>query len=447
MQRVYLTFCFVAMLCASFVPAAWSSGTTSLISETSFGIDDCTTDLAKEGNIVLVGRAHDGAAIVDVSNPSAPVVLNTINPDPTTVNIVDVQLLDDKAYLFNYGSAEDTLLGNWVGLYIYDISTPIAPTLDGYILWGNGAWHHQAARNIHGCVRKIGTKTYAFCSTRITYAVEIFDVTNPASIQHVSQIWRSSVNEDVVVQDNKLYTAWTDEGFTIHDVSNPNAPTQLGFQQYVGAPTINGGFHTVWPTADGNHVVSTDYTQGSHVRVWDVSVPTAITQTGSWQLAGSALAYSVQVAGDFAYVGHLEDGIQVLDISDRFSPTLCAAYDPDSGTPTGSFKGMRDVVVENQRVYSTHLSRGLFIFDFNVTPVDTVTITKAIYKQRQGKLVVWATSSAQPTPTLTVTGIGTLKWKANKNRYQKTWRRSNPGTVTVTSTMGGSDTATVQLRN
>ena len=78
--------------------------------------------------------------------------------------------------------------------------------------------------------------------------------------------------------------------------------------------------------------------------------------------------------------------------------------------------------------------------------VDTVVITKAEWKTAGKKLTVWATSTAAPSPTLTVVGFGTMTYDSVNNRYTFTRNNvNNPGTVTVTSSQGGSDTEPVTV--
>lgn len=81
----------------------------------------------------------------------------------------------------------------------------------------------------------------------------------------------------------------------------------------------------------------------------------------------------------------------------------------------------------------------------SAVPADTITITKAEWKSRRSELKVEATSSAQPGAVLTVQGFGTMTFSKNKYRYGQK-RVANPGTVTVTSDLGGTATATVRLR-
>ncbi len=81
-----------------------------------------------------------------------------------------------------------------------------------------------------------------------------------------------------------------------------------------------------------------------------------------------------------------------------------------------------------------------------VAPADTVTITKAEYKSDKDEFKVQATSSQQPAAVLTVEGWGEMSWKNNKYelKIKPLAPLTAPSTVTVTSDLGGSDTAAVQ---
>ena len=77
---------------------------------------------------------------------------------------------------------------------------------------------------------------------------------------------------------------------------------------------------------------------------------------------------------------------------------------------------------------------------------DTVVITKASWTLQTRKLTVWATSSAAPQAVLTLVGYGTMIYDSLNNRYTLTRNNTlNPGTVTVTSSEGGSDTEPVTV--
>ncbi|MDM8008522.1 MAG: GerMN domain-containing protein [Phycisphaerae bacterium] len=78
---------------------------------------------------------------------------------------------------------------------------------------------------------------------------------------------------------------------------------------------------------------------------------------------------------------------------------------------------------------------------------DVVTILTAKYTRRTSTLLVEATSSMQPTAVLTVSGFGQMTWNSKKSRYTYTLSpTSNPGTVTVTSSLGGSASKAVTVK-
>ena len=177
---------FLSLLLGS--PFLCADQATSLVSEHSGGADVCTETLARDGNLVFVARRHDGCAIVDMTNPATPQTITTVNPDPGTTAIWDVAALNGKLYLMNLPEAVDTNLGNWVGLYIYEVSTPTASILDGYLLWGGGVWHHLGGSTRAGTVAEINGSTYVFLCSLITSVIEVFDVTNASAPIFVTSI-------------------------------------------------------------------------------------------------------------------------------------------------------------------------------------------------------------------------------------------------------------------
>jgi VCBS repeat-containing protein len=75
---------------------------------------------------------------------------------------------------------------------------------------------------------------------------------------------------------------------------------------------------------------------------------------------------------------------------------------------------------------------------------DVVTIVSATYNARRKTLSVTATSSVQPSATLTVVGYGQMTYKTKTKTYTFTAAlASKPASVTVTSSLGGSATAAV----
>ena len=426
---------------------------TLILSETYLP-HECAETLAKEGNAVFVAQHDGGIDIIDVSNQAAPVLLANLDPDGPlydSVDIWDVQVLNGVLYAFNRGSTQDPIKGNWTGVYMYDVSVPAWPVEIGAIVWGSQPYHHLGAYTISGEVGLINGVPHVFVCSQISGDVEVFDVSNPANA-----VWRCSlyspggtIAAQTVYQNNRLYTAWGRAGFTVDDVSVVSSPVRLANQPYIGSPVINGGLQSISPTPDGLHVVTGEYTYAGDVRLWDISVPSAVTLVDSWRLGTGALLWTVHATNDYAYVAHLEDGIRILDIQSRTSLTPAGFCDPDSGAPAVTWAGISDIVIDGSTLFACHAARGLFIVEHDpYLPLpDVVTITSASYRQSKRELTVYATSSEQPTATLTVSGFGQMTWNQRRSRYEYKIRVNNrPATVTVTSSSGGSDTASVSVR-
>ncbi len=78
---------------------------------------------------------------------------------------------------------------------------------------------------------------------------------------------------------------------------------------------------------------------------------------------------------------------------------------------------------------------------------DVVTITKAQWDAGKRKLDLKALSNGSPDAVLTVVGFGQMTFRSDKDRYElKVQPVDNPGTVTVTSSLGGSDSASVTIK-
>ena len=113
-----------------------------------------------------------------------------------------------------------------------------------------------------------------------------------------------------------------------------------------------------------------------------------------------------------------------------------------SGTPTTAETQNFTVTVTDDDAATD--SQQLSIAIAPAAQGDAVTITKANYSSRKGELTVEATSSASPAATLTayygnMVLLGQLDYNSKKDKYIGTFSMSpKPGTVTVTSSAGGS---------
>lgn len=428
----------------SFALSASAQLNTQLRSVLPLGADN--GEVWAEGNFAYVARSSGGLAIIDVSNPAAPVLRNTILPF-AHAHITDVQVINGIAYMAN--GVPNGSPTPWVGLFIYDVRNPLAPVELGRLEWGAGGGYHLGSDAHSVTIEVTPTATNAYLSSGITGDLAIFDVSNPAVPVYLSEILSpvfsyNSQAHDAVVRNGRCYTSWLGGGFTVHDVSNPAAPVLLAHQPTTGVNSEY--FYHLALSTDGLSLLTTgENASGTDaLKVWNISNLGAISLAGSFASPGGAVPHQVSVVGKYAYVAWLTDGLRVLDLSNPAAPLSVGWYDPEPGSG-GAFVGGYSVFATTSNVYLSHTSGGLYTIDF----VDTITITKAEWHRRSKTLVIEATSTAAPSTALNVTGRGAMTYNVGLNKYTftQTGVTSNPGTVTVTSDIGGTRTGSVRRVN
>lgn len=449
-----LTLC--AALCAasllSLAPQAEAQFlNTQQISQLSLGNDTSTNDLWAENNYIYIARGELGLDIVDASNQQAPFKVSTIRPfqGVPNIHIEDVQVINGIAYLTNHvpnGSPTPH-----VGLFIYDVNVPGAPVELGRLEWGAGAWWHLGANTHNVYVHDDGTNLYAYLASRTTSAVEVFDVTVPSSPVWLSSIYPPLTQygtipgsaHEISVKGNLCFSTWLQGGVAIHDISNPVVPSLVAHIPYSGAYTYHA-----WPTDDGTHLLTTDAYTNIGLQIWDITTPSAPTLAGSWTSGSGSIMHNAIVKGDRAYLSHFEDGLHILDISDRTNPVQVGWFDTDLGAAGFNTNGTYGVYPFDNNIYLSHCEDGLYIIGEVAPPVgpDSVTITSAKWYRNQGRtLEVIATSDLSPNAVLTVDGFGTMTYRQGSDDYiLSTYVRRKPRSVTVNSDLGGSDTKNVK---
>lgn len=417
---------------------------TREIARLSLGSDSDTKDLWAENNTIYLARGEHGLDIVDASDQDNPTKVNTIRPFPGVgnIHIEDVHVHDGIAYMTNHvpnGSPTPH-----VGLFMYDVSNPQAPVELGRLEWGAGPWYHLGANTHNVYIHESGSNLYAYLASRTSSAVEVFDVTNAGSPLWLSTIYPPLTQygtipgsaHEVTIQGNLCFSTWLSGGVAIHDISNPSAPTLVSYLPYNGAYTYHA-----WPTDDGNHLLTSDAWTNIGLQIWDISTPSNPTLTGSWTSGTGAIMHNVFVKGDLAYLSHFEDGLHILDISDRANPQQIAWFDTDPGAAGFNTNGTYGVFPFEDNIYLSHRDDGLYIIGWE----DSVQITSAKWYKQRRELEVIATSTLSPDPTLTVDGFGTMTYRSGTDDYILTVSsRRKPRSVTVDSDFGGSVTKRVK---
>jgi hypothetical protein len=276
------------------------------------------------GNFAYVADGGSGLHILDISNPSAPSLMDSYDT-PGGANRVAV--VGDYAYVADVSS-----------LQIIDISTPGSASFTGSIATPGNAYD----------VTVKGTFAYVADGTAGLQVVDVSVPTTPSL--------RGSYNTPdeavaVCVVNNYAYVADNSTGLLVIDVSDPDALVPKGTYNTPGlAEDVR---------VAGSYAYVAD--RGKGLQIIDVSNPDTLTLTGNYNTP-SDTASGVKVKGDLAYVVGYSVGLLVINVSNPSSPYVSAKYN------TPDWAG--DIDVSGDLAFVADGASGLFILRYEEGQVD-----------------------------------------------------------------------------
>ncbi|MDM3856987.1 MAG: FG-GAP-like repeat-containing protein, partial [Aphanizomenon gracile PMC649.10] len=255
------------------------------------------------GNYAYVATGSDGLEIIDISDPTNPIIKGrwnyNITSGPVTSGYVySVQVIGNYAYAASIR-----------GLEIIDISNPTAPTLKGNY-------------NVSGFSRGVQVlNDYAYMAAG-DLGLQIIDISNPSNPTLKGNYDTGPAN-DVQVIGNNAYVADV-SGLQIIDISNPSNPTLKGNYN------ITDFTYDVQVLNDYAYIATGD----SGLRIIDISNPSNPSLQASYVTKREA--YNVGLVGNYAYVSG-DRGLEIIDISNPSSPTLKGYYNSGNMQVVGNY--------------------------------------------------------------------------------------------------------------
>jgi len=250
-------------------------------------------DIAIKGDYAFVANDDLGLKVIDVSDPTSPVIVGGVDTDG---NAKGITIDGDYAYLAD-GVA---------GLKIIDISSPTEPVIVGSV--------DTYARNVSV------EGNYAYVAGGSSYGnMAIIDVSIPFDPYLVS-IYYDSIY-DVVVRNNLAFLATygyqNELNLTIVDVSNPFYPVEfgginVGWNIRVKSISVEGNFA---------YLASSRY-----LYIVDINIPTDPVEVSNLEIdtspENSSYAEDIIVEDDYAYVADPDTGIIIVNVSNPSAPAV-----------------------------------------------------------------------------------------------------------------------------
>ena len=284
------------------------------------------------------GGGGDRFYTIDISNPAAPVVTDSIVANTRRVNDV-MTTPDGKTLVFTREGASDRKNGIVIAA-LDDPAHPkvIAEFTEGVTAGVHSAFIYQDAR--HG--------THIFLTNDGTGALHVVNIDDPYKPREVAQ-WRTDRPDagrtlhDVDVQDGLAYLSYWNDGLVILDVGNgmkggrPDSPVLVSQFKY----DLNALYRDVEATAGPGFIrgTHTAWRHKDYVFIADEVFP----------------AGSVKGAKDAA-AGRAYGRLQVVDISKLDQPRSVAFYEPEHG-------GVHNIWIAGDTLYLGAYNGGFRAFD------------------------------------------------------------------------------------
>jgi hypothetical protein len=190
----------------------------------------------------------------------------------------------------------------------------------GLILWVSSIAACFAQDSLH-VDRMMGSLHGVAISGNYAYVADIangllvIDITNPTAPTEVGFYDTPGEAYGVALSGDYAYVGDGSSGLRVIDISNPTAPVEVGFCETPG--------WAIGVTVAGDYAFVADY--GSGMRVIDITNPAAPTEVGFYDTPSTV--HGVAVSGNYAYVPDYWNGLWVINVTNPAMPTLAGSYD------------------------------------------------------------------------------------------------------------------------
>jgi len=348
-----------------------------------------------DGKHAFLGSGSGGDVLyaVDVSDPAAPVVTDSLVLNTRRVNDV-MSTPDGKFIVFTREGAADRKNG----IVIASTEDPAHPKVIAEFTDGVTSGVHSAFVYKQ---EKYGTNV--FLTNDGTGAMHVINIDDPYHPTEIAQ-WRTERPDagrtlhDIDIQDGLAYLSYWNDGLVILDIgngmkggtpSNPVLVTQYKYDlnalyaqvEAVGGPGFIRGTHTAW--RHKNYVFIADevfpaagvkgakdaaaFRAYGRLQVLDVS-DIAKPKSVAWYEPEYGGVHNIWVAGDTLYMGAYNAGFRAFDISGELLGDLRAQGREIVHVNTADMEGSTKntamtwgVVVKNDLAYVNDMLNGLWI--------------------------------------------------------------------------------------
>ena len=383
------------------------------------------------GNEYALLGTTDGLRIVDVTNPSLPVILFDV--PGVTSNWREVKTWLHYAYVTNE---------NGGGLQIINLqylpdSVQVRQWQGDSLIAGLETIHalhiDSGTVYLYGCGTGPFTSDPKFFNGAAVLCDLLADPWNPHYLGHTTDFgfFFPSYVHDGFVSNDTLWAAHIWQGVVnVWDCTNKSLPVLLQTRSTPGAFT-----HNTWLSDDHSVLLATDEIPDSYLSIYDASDISNINLLSTFKTApgSNATVHNTHYLDGYAVTSWYTEGVVITDVSRPANPIEVGKYDttPDTG---GSILGCWGVYpyLPSGTVLASDISGGLFIF--------TPTYVRGCYLEG----IVVDSMTNFPLHLVQVT-IDTMPGVFSKLTGEYKTGIADSGTYTITFSKAGYVTKTVSV--
>ncbi|MCO4799394.1 MAG: choice-of-anchor B family protein, partial [Colwelliaceae bacterium] len=411
---------------------------------------------------------YDGIIIVDVTNPSNPSEVGTIDGVNSSWRDVKVyQYYDESINLWQayaYATSEGANSGEIDNVAIIDLNN-----LPNGVSLANKSTVVSTAHNVYisnvdyslNIALPDQTPTLQLVgSNNRSGAFQSFYLDDPVElVKDSAKSYGNGYTHDgssLLIDDERslnncgissgpctVFIDFNEKEMKLWNITDPAKSTQLSSTEYDDVSKDNQYIHSGWGTEDQQYIFLHDefdeYKGGlnSTVRIFSIEDLNNPIQVGQWTGPTRAIDHNGFVRGNRYYMSNYERGLTILDITDPANPTDAGFFDTYTPSNNPSFNGAWGVYpfLPSGNILISDINSGLYILKDNSKTSSTGQFTFTskeistdqgetliIDVQRNGTDISQATAvsyqviqgSAKQSSDYTIEN-NTLNWSANDN--------------------------------
>ena len=307
------------------------------------------------GNEYAIVGLNNGTSFVDVTNPSAPILLGKLPKRSGTSNSTwrDIKVVGNYAYIGSEASGH--------GIQIFDL-TDLLSVNNPPVTFSEAGWinlsslqsgspnrsHNIVANPLTGYIAAVGTASLH------QEGITFFNVNgNPTNPTYVGSYGTSQESHDAVFTiyrgpdtehiGKEICVSFNDDFLLIMDITVKDDPVILASFSYPG----NSYCHQGWLTEDQKYLLVDDETdelsigQPTETFIFDISDLNSPVLKYTYSASTNSIDHNQYVKGPFLYQANYTTGLRILDISnlDNSEPNLVGFFDNYPNDDDASFDG------------------------------------------------------------------------------------------------------------